>query len=154
LRYLELSGRPEWLIRLVEAYTKEQGLYHTETTPAATYSDTMELDLAKVEPSLAGPTRPQDRVRLSETKSSFANALKALLRKAKPIAAPSTERARRDIAGRKALDPVAALADPVPAGPAENLHHGSVVIAAITSCTNTSNPSVMVAAGLLAKKAV
>jgi aconitate hydratase len=133
LRYLRFSGRPEPLIQLVEAYCKEQSLFHTASTPAASYSDTMELDLSKVEPSIAGPTRPQDRVRLSEAKKSFADSLQVLLSRAKKPAATS-----------------AAL----PKANGSPVRNGSVVIAAITSCTNTSNPSVMMAAGLLAKKAV
>src|SRR5262249_1742686 len=84
IRYLQFTGRPESLVRLVEAYTKEQGLFHTETTPEAHYSETLELDLATVEPSLAGPTRPQDRVRLSEASSSFTDALKLMLGSTKP----------------------------------------------------------------------
>jgi aconitate hydratase len=135
LRYLAFSGRPEALIRLVEAYTKEQGLFHTSSTSEADYSETLVLDLGTVEPSLAGPTRPQDRVRLSAAKESFATALKTLLSKTKP------GRGQGSGARGQASD-------------ADSLHHGSVVIAAITSCTNTSNPSVMLAAGLLAKKAV
>ncbi len=135
LRYLRLSGRPQELIQLVEAYTKEQGLFHTADTPAATYSDTLELDLGKVEPSIAGPSRPQDRVRLSEAKQSFAAALPGLLSRAKKKPGATNEAAAKAPANGE-------------------LHHGSVVIAAITSCTNTSNPSVMLAAGILARKAV
>ena len=84
LRYLRLTGRPESLVRLVEAYYKEQHLFHTAGAPEAQYSDTISLDLATVEPSLAGPTRPQDRVRLRDAKPAFAEALKVLLSKAKP----------------------------------------------------------------------
>jgi aconitate hydratase len=158
LRYLTFTGRPERLIRLVEAYTKEQGLFHSANTPEAHYSETLTLDLAKVEPSLAGPTRPQDRVRLSEAKQSFANALKMLLGKAKPKAAPRELTRLEGESGNAAAiktEPVkpTALAS-VWEDAAKDLNHGSVVIAAITSCTNTSNPSVMLAAGLLAKKAV
>ena len=134
LRYLRFSGRPESLVRLVEAYCKEQGLYHTAATPEAVYSDTVELDLAAVEPSLAGPRRPQDRVPLSGVKKSWAADLanfQSAVKKSRP----------------------AAVATPA-AEPGAELQHGSVVIAAITSCTNTSNPSVMLAAGLLARKAV
>ncbi|MBV9124592.1 MAG: aconitate hydratase AcnA [Planctomycetes bacterium] len=141
LRYLRFSGRPENLVRLVEAYTKEQGLFHAPGVPEACYSDVLELDLDTVEPSLAGPTRPQDRVPLNDAKKSFGESLKVLLSKAKPKAAqaPSKETS----SGEGATE---AWAD--------QLDHGAVVIAAITSCTNTSNPSVMMAAGLLAKKAV
>lgn len=136
LNYLKFSGRPPALVQLVEAYCKEQGLFHTATTPAAEYTDLVELDLAKVEPSVAGPSRPQDRVNLSQAGESFKKALPSLLSSAKPkkaAAAPATD-------AKTATSP--------------DLHHGSVVIAAITSCTNTSNPSVMLAAGLVAKKAV
>jgi aconitate hydratase len=141
LRYLRFTGRPERLVRLVEAYCKEQGLFHTAASVDAVYSDTIELDLQKVEPSLAGPTRPQDRVGLRHSKKSFADALGVML-------------------GRSEAKAGAAVANPGARvqlklnGSEHELHHGSVVIAAITSCTNTSNPSVMMAAGLLAKKAV
>ncbi len=158
LRYLEFTGRPETLIRLVEAYMKEQGLFHTATTPAARYSETIELDLGTVEPSLAGPTRPQDRVRLSAAKTAFADALQVLLSRAKARSQATGSRSQE--AGAKGLTVVTGTgggAAPTPAVSEETAHqlrHGSVVIAAITSCTNTSNPSVMLAAGLLAKKAV
>jgi len=127
LKYLELSGRPAHLIKLVEAYAKEQGLFHTKATPAATYTDTLELDLASVEPSLAGPKRPQDRVLLSGVQSSYRTA----------------EADYRKIKGTQATTSANGT-----------VKNGDVVIAAITSCTNTSNPSVMLAAGLVAKKAV
>jgi aconitate hydratase len=142
LNYLRFSGRPEALVRLVEAYTKEQGLFHTPGTPEAMYSDTLELDLGTVEPSLAGPRRPQDRVALGQVKESFATELPGLLSKAK---------------GKSGAAPAASKEAAVAVkigNESHELHHGSVVIAAITSCTNTSNPSVMLAAGLLAKKAV
>ena len=127
LRYLKLTGRSDEQIALVEAYAREQGLFHDAKTPEAEYSELLSLDLASVEPSLAGPKRPQDRVVLSKAGESFEKALPSLIKAAK--GEPKT--------------------------PANgHLHHGSVVIAAITSCTNTSNPSVMLAAGLLAKKAV
>jgi aconitate hydratase len=169
LRYLELSGRPESLIRLVEAYAKAQGLFFTPGGPEATYTDTLELDLDKVEPSLAGPKRPQDRVNLSEAKESFHKALK-VMHEAKLPARPATNGApastAADAKGESRLegeggggtsvgseDPTAPAAAyrPLRNGYIED---GSVVIAAITSCTNTSNPSVMLAAGLVAKKAV
>jgi aconitate hydratase len=134
LRYLRFSGRPEALVQLVEAYTKEQGLFHTPQTPEATYSDTLELDLSTVEPSLAGPRRPQDRVALGQVKESFAKEL-GRLRVSTKTQAPAPVKITL---GKQTHE----------------LHDGSVVIAAITSCTNTSNPSVMLAAGLLAKKAV
>jgi aconitate hydratase len=126
LNYLRLTGRSEEQIALVEAYCREQGLFHDSNTPEAEYSELLALDLATVEPSLAGPKRPQDRVALSGAKQSFESALPSLIKTSKTV----------------------------PGNGNGNLHHGSVVIAAITSCTNTSNPSVMLAAGLLAKKAV
>jgi aconitate hydratase len=163
LKYLRATGRSEESIRRVEAYFKEQGLFHTETTLAAIYSDTLELDLATVEPSLAGPSRPQDRVRLRDVKKSFLEALPTLQVKGKVKPLPVTAVSREIAEGSPALkDPVGPTIENIggPTGPkvngsaAANLKNGSVVIAAITSCTNTSNPSVMVAAGLLAQKAV
>ena len=248
LRYLRFTGRSPELVALVEAYMKEQGLFHTADSPEASYSGTLELDLGAVEPSLAGPKRPQDRVRLSEAGRSFQTALEAMLQApSKPapkaatttdltvIAPGSTERSAAGAAGGVAAAAGRTMtsegAPPTPAAvaaakrsnwkdkgivqeaseesfpasdppswttgveteqadvgkPGEGtpglmrrgqamlrrlvagesagvsvsingdefeLRHGSVVIAAITSCTNTSNPSVMVAAGLLAKKAV
>ncbi len=146
LRYLRFSGRSEERVALVEAYMKEQGLFHTAESPEAEYSDTLQLDLGTVEPSVAGPRRPQDRVRLSEVNRSFQMALPTILN---PRAAkPGDDLALADLAQGPAL------AKTTINGQECVLHHGSVVIAAITSCTNTSNPSVMVAAGLLAKKAV
>ena len=137
LRYMRASGRPESLVALVEAYCKEQGLFHTPSTPEARYTDRMELDLGTVVPSLAGPKRPQDRVRLTDSKKGFSDALQDYLSKSKPK--------------NVTVGPAAAAKSPANGA---DLHHGSVVIAAITSCTNTSNPSVMMAAGLVAQKAV
>jgi aconitate hydratase len=134
LHYLRFSGRSEELIALVEAYTKEQGMFHTPSTPQASYTKVLELDLASVEPSVAGPKRPQDRVSLSSVGKSFLDALPTLKK-------PSSKAAAKQNGGSRD-------------GVKDNLKDGSVVIAAITSCTNTSNPSVMLAAGLLAKKAV
>ncbi|WP_165249692.1 aconitate hydratase AcnA [Paludisphaera soli] len=136
IRYLRLSNRPEATIRLVEEYYKAQGMFHEADTPEPAYSDTLALDLATVEPSIAGPRRPQDRVALKDSKPAFTAALKEMV-EARP-------------AKVKPADQAAADSDDV----AADLKHGSVVIAAITSCTNTSNPSVMLAAGLVAKKAV
>jgi aconitate hydratase len=159
LRYLKLSGRPEGAIRLVEAYARAQGIFHSPAAREAEYSDTLELDLATVEPSLAGPRRPQDRVPLHAAKASFEAALKELLAarsarkpKSPAVALPVIERFVGEGGGTAvgATEPAVATADAAPAP----ITNGSVVIAAITSCTNTSNPSVMVAAGLLAKKAV
>jgi aconitate hydratase len=128
LTYLRLTGRADEQIALVEAYARGQGMFHDENTPEAEYSELLALDLDTVEPSLAGPKRPQDRVPLSSAKESFESALPSLIK---------------------------TKAQPAPAvGGNGRLSHGKVVIAAITSCTNTSNPSVMLAAGLLAKKAV
>jgi aconitate hydratase len=132
LEYLRLTGREASQIALVEAYAKAQGLFATPDSPDAVYTETMELDLASVVPSLAGPRRPQDRVSLSNAKGSFAGSLEELKKGVKAVAGSGG----------------AAVAT------ATQLEHGSVVIAAITSCTNTSNPSVMIGAGLVAKKAV
>ncbi len=129
LDYLRLTGRPAEQIALVEAYAKEQGLWH-DAAHEPVYSEYIELDLGTVVPSLAGPKRPQDRVLLSESKASFETAL----------------------AGYTS-EPAAAVATTIDGSPVE-IGHGAVAIAAITSCTNTSNPSVMIGAGLLAKKAV
>ena len=132
LDYLRLTGRDAQQIALVEAYARAQGLFRTDASPEAVYSESIELDLSTVVPSLAGPRRPQDRVTLSNAKASFAAALPELQKGAKKMAA----------AGGGAAVAVET-----------QLEHGSVVIAAITSCTNTSNPSVMIGAGLVAKKA-
>jgi aconitate hydratase len=142
LEYLRLTGRDEARVALVEAYAKEQGLFRTSTSEDAVYTETIEIKLDAVEPCLAGPKRPQDRVPLKSVKSAFATALPTLQ------VPPKGSRT----AAAAAVTPTAAVAvadvDP------GVLEHGSVVIAAITSCTNTSNPSVMIGAGLLAKKAV
>ena len=150
LRYLTLTGRPSELVALVEAYYKEQGLFHDANTPEASYTDTLELDLATVEPCLAGPTRPQDRVALKNMKASFAEALPKLKAGVKKPTAIPLPVAMSTATGPFGMTEPAAVPD-VPPG---TIHDGSVVIAAITSCTNTSNPSVMMAAGVLAKKAV
>ncbi|MGH9299352.1 MAG: aconitate hydratase, partial [Acidimicrobiales bacterium] len=133
IRYLKLTGRSEETCALVEAYTKEQGLWH-EPEASPRYDERLELDLGSVEPSLAGPARPQDRVGLRNAKKVFEEVL--------PASLPSGGDLRTTVPVR--------LAD----GTEFELEHGKVVIAAITSCTNTSNPQVMLAAGLLAKKAV
>jgi aconitate hydratase len=138
LRYLRLTGRSPQQIGLVEAYCKEQGLFAGPTSEPAEYSEVVALDLATVEPSVAGPKRPQDRVRLGEIRRSFETALPSL---AKPKGAAKG-------AAKDPAKPAAA------SGGNAEVKTGSVVIAAITSCTNTSNPSVLMAAGLLAKKAV
>jgi len=158
LRYLEFTGRNADQVRLVEAYMKEQGLFHSADTPEPVYSDTLELNLATVEPSLAGPRRPQDRVALREVGQNFLEALPTLMKSSSPIAPPSNAVRWENEGGHTAT---AVQAPPrrthvnLKLDDAEHqLRHGSVVIAAITSCTNTSNPSVMVAAALVAKKAV
>src|SRR6266571_350417 len=159
LRYLAFTGRPKQQVQLVEAYMKEQGLFHSGTTAEPVYSDTLSLDLSTVEPSLAGPRRPQDRVSLRDLPRNFQLALPALVKPSSPIA-PAVNSGRWEAEGGH----VATVAEAPPRrrthvdlqldGVDCKLHHGSVVIAAITSCTNTSNPSVMIAAGLVAKKAV
>jgi aconitate hydratase len=165
LRYLRLTGRKTEQIALVEAYYKEQGLFHTTVAPEAEYSQTISLDLATVEPSVAGPKRPQDRVLLKDAGSSFAKQLPGLL-------GPTGNRngvrqvVRWEGEGGHAAEAIDSAQGVHEAGPTTSikerfgvdvdkyLDNGSIVIAAITSCTNTSNPSVMVAAGILAKKAV
>ena len=177
VRYLRLTGRSEEQIALVEAYSREQGLFHDEKTPEAEYSELLTLDLATVEPSLAGPKRPQDRVLLSQAGESFQKALPSLVkpksgakavdtstspllatsaRSGAPASPASTTKTWEQEGGSPAA---IGVEDPnvhehVPASVKDSLKHGSVVIAAITSCTNTSNPSVLIGAGLLAKKAV
>jgi aconitate hydratase len=157
LNYLRLSGRSEEQIALVEAYCKEQGLFHTKDTAEATYSTVLNMDLATVEPSVAGPKRPQDRVNLFSIGESFRQALPSLMR---PGSKPMEKQIGRfeGEGGHTAVgveDGSIPSADkPVMVDLRKALDHGSVVIAAITSCTNTSNPSVMLGAGLLAKKAV
>ncbi|ADU51795.1 aconitase [Thermaerobacter marianensis DSM 12885] len=173
LGYLRLTGRDEEHIALVERYCKEQGLFRTDQTPDPVYSDVLELDLGDVEPSLAGPRRPQDRVPLREAGRAFREALATFGKKPGDTSVPFRTGAEP---GREAarVGTAAAAGDGAGAGTGDagssgegggvavltrpktttELTHGSVVIAAITSCTNTSNPSVMLAAGLLAKKAV
>jgi len=162
VRYLKLTGRSDEQIALVEAYAREQGLFHDAKTPEAEYSELLSLDLASVESSLAGPRRPQDRVVLSQARESFTQALPSLIKpKTKAAAAAPADVARKQVNRweQEGGNPTAVgVEDPnVHEHVSTNgnaLRHGSVVIAAITSCTNTSNPSVMLAAGLLAKKAV
>lgn len=147
--YLRFSGRPEETVVLAEAYMKAQGLFHDENTPEAEFTDVLELDLQSIEPSLAGPRRPQDRVALSAVHTSFRQQLDSL-KVAKKSAAPTGDGGGTAVMEAPAKTAVTATLN----GETFELDHGSVVIAAITSCTNTSNPSVMLAAGLLAKKAV
>jgi aconitate hydratase len=190
LRYLELSGRPPEQIALVEAYAREQGLWHDENSPTPVYSDEIELDLSTVVPSLAGPRRPQDRVALSEARGAFQVALGDFLPELQeddrsggdtiefdalsfPASDPPTGTKREHVSSathaRDAAEEQSRAAEvavwvaehpdsrvqiTLGDGATTDLDHGRVVIAAITSCTNTSNPSVMIAAGLLARNAV
>src|ERR1700722_12937368 len=162
LRYLRLTGRSAEQIALVEAYCREQGLFHDERTPEATYSELLALDMTTVEPSLAGPKRPQDRVLLSNAGDSFHKALPSLIKPkaAAKALAPTNGGANATRWEQEGGSPAAiGVEDPnvhehVSQSVKGSLKHGSVVIAAITSCTNTSNPSVMIGAGLVAKKAV
>src|SRR2546426_5613770 len=149
LRYLETTGRDRQLIDLVERYTREQGMFRTDESATPVFDELLELDLDAVEPSVAGPKRPQDRVPLPKVWQSFKTAF------AMEEGPSNNDVARFDSEGGVA-EPVGGHqhATAVMARPAQQLRNGSVVIAAITSCTNTSNPSVMVAAGLLAKRAV
>ena len=139
LAYLRLTGREKAQVDLVERYMKEQGLFRTDAAPIPEFTKRLALDLGSVVPSLAGPKRPQDRVPLTEVKKTFAESLTA----------PTAKRGFALDAA--ALQRSGTVKDN---GHSSTIHHGSVVIAAITSCTNTSNPSVMVAAGLVARKAV
>jgi aconitate hydratase len=161
LRYLRLTGRDEQLVALVEAYCKEQGLFRTDETPDPVFTDTLSLDLSTVEPSLAGPRRPQDRVPLARVKQSFLDELPSMQQPKIPTAHDQPLMKWTDEGGAtlpKRLEGGADGDEPrVPVtmnGATFDLRHGAVVIAAITSCTNTSNPDVMVGAGLLAKKAI
>jgi aconitate hydratase len=131
LNYLRFTGRDEALVRVVEAYTKAQGLFRTDSTPDPVFSDVLELDLATVEPAIAGPKRPQDRVSLKDARADFLKNLESMV--------PADKRNSEVSVGTN--------------GSSFPLKHGAVVIAAITSCTNTSNPEVMLGAGLLAQKA-
>jgi aconitate hydratase len=166
LRFLRQTGRTKDEVDLVERYTKEQGLFRTDATAVPKFTKVVRLDLSTVEPSLAGPKRPQDRIALSDMKPAWRQALTEVYGKQCPNGSPE---GRWEGEGGHKVEPTAA-AHPTPAAPKADpgfagvdvewndkhfkLQHGDVVIAAITSCTNTSNPSVMVAAGLLAKKAV
>ena len=131
LRYMTLTAREPHLIKLVETYAKEQGMFRTDASPDPMFTDSLELDLASVVPSISGPRRPQDRIALTDSKKAFAEALPSLMK---------SKNADKKVAVQLNGDKF-------------ELKHGSVVISAITSCTNTSNPSVLIGAGLLAKKA-
>ncbi len=178
LRYLRFSGRPPELIALVEAYAKEQGLWHEPGSPSPLFSEELELDLSDVVPSIAGPRRPQDRVSLAQSKPAFRRALGGLLPaegledESLAESFPASDPVSTHVPNGAANAPVEvaeAAPDPVPGGNGRRhdrvavrladgteaeVDHGHVVIAAITSCTNTSNPSVMLGAGILARNAV
>jgi len=179
LRYLEFTGRPTEQIELVDAYSREQGLFHEPDSDDATYSATLELDLSSVEPSIAGPKRPQDRIALSQAKQGFFESLREFdagaadelvshldlaVAESFPASDPPADDHDNDAAKPRRVGASAATATVEPTsdaveveledGTRVELDHGRVVIAAITSCTNTSNPSVMLGAGLLARKAV
>jgi aconitate hydratase len=149
LDYLRLTGRDEAHVQLVEAYAKEQGLFSLPGAPDPVYTSTIELDLSTVEPSLAGPKRPQDRVSLRQAKTKFEQALESMLAERKPAASASSPKPGETASVAAASTATLELTPGV-----DDLDHGSVVVAAITSCTNTSNPSVMIGAGLLARNAV
>ncbi len=156
LRYLEFSGRPKQQIELVEAYAKANGLWHDENSEEPTYTDVLHLDLSTVVPSIAGPKRPQDRVPLTESKPSFEHAVQDYLSangeedEALADSFPASDPVSTHVNGGVSTKTKLTMAD----GTETELDNGHVVIAAITSCTNTSNPSVMLGAGLLARNAV
>jgi aconitate hydratase len=177
LRYLDLTGRPTETIELVDAYAREQGMFHSEDSGDPVFSDLLELDLGEVEPSIAGPKRPQDRVPLAQAKEAFLEAMEEFdpeaaeelgngrdeaIEESFPASDPPAEdhddergRPRRAVSGTATAPRTGdAIAVTLEDGTEVELDHGRVVIAAITSCTNTSNPSVMIGAGLLARNAV
>jgi aconitate hydratase len=178
LRYLDLTGRPTETIELVDAYAREQGMFHDESSPDPVFSDLLELDLGDVVPSIAGPKRPQDRVPLSQAKQSFLEAMGEFdpeaaeqlgngrdeaIEESFPASDPPAEdhddergRPRPAVSGATvaARSSEDAIAVTLEQGESFEVDHGRVVIAAITSCTNTSNPSVMISAGLVARNAV
>ena len=152
LDYLRLTGRDQAQVQLVEDYARAQGLFRTDDSPEATYTEVLGLDLSTVEPSLAGPKRPQDRVSLTRAKAAFQSALPTMQLPSKSARPADAGGARQGVA--TATSAVAQSGVAVADSVLDALDHGAVVIAAITSCTNTSNPSVMIGAGLLAKKAI
>ena len=153
INFLKFSGRNEEQVKLVEAYLKEQGLLHSSETPTPEFSDTLELDLGTIEPCIAGPKRPQDRISLAKSKTSYRNSLIEMLEsKGNSIDKSKVSDWLQNKETVVQPDFLKKISVEI-AGNQHQLQHGSVVIAAITSCTNTSNPSVLIAAGLLAKKA-
>ncbi|PZQ20194.1 MAG: aconitate hydratase, partial [Stenotrophomonas acidaminiphila] len=155
LNYLRLSGRSEEQIALVEAYAKAQGLWHTPESPHAEYSATLHLDMGDVKPSLAGPKRPQDRVLLQDVKQNFRDNLVPFAdARRKRIDLVQEDRLKNEGGGGTAVGAQEASRESAPDSGTKKLRDGDVVIAAITSCTNTSNPAVMLGAGLLARNAV
>jgi aconitate hydratase len=164
LRYLEMTGRSDDQVDLVERYCKEQGLFRTDETPDPEFNELLELDLKTVRPSVAGPRRPQDRVLLGDVRKTFRTAFQQTFADEPPEEEPTELERLEGEGGTTAEDAEAAKQAPIRTrvgnvvidldGMTTTMHHGSVAIAAITSCTNTSNPSVMLGAGLLAKKAV
>ncbi|CAN5689543.1 aconitate hydratase AcnA [soil metagenome] len=155
LDYLRLTSRDENQVMLVEAYAREQGLFRSSDAPDPVYTTTLELNLSTVEPSLAGPKRPQDRVSLRQSKMKFQQALETMLSERKKPAASATAVGKHgEMTSPAESSTLAAVAELELTPGIDDLDHGSVVVAAITSCTNTSNPSVMIGAGLLARNAV
>jgi aconitate hydratase len=166
LEYMRLTGRSEHQVRLVEEYSKAQGMFRSDDTPDPEFADSVSLDLGTVEPSLAGPKRPQDRVPLSSSKNAFNEAWSAEMERIGTLAGAIAVEKATAVSAQTQLSPGAVATDPAEVmaksgsasvtynGQQFALRHGAVVIAAITSCTNTSNPSVMLGAGLLARKAV
>ena len=155
LSYLNFTGREPDQVQLVEAYCKAQGLFREDSSPEPVFTDTLSLDLKEVVPSIAGPRRPQDRVSLTDAKENWRESLPGLLTAAAGIDEAALERWQHDVGGSLQGDPESNPFKSVPVGDSGefSLGHGAVVIAAITSCTNTSNPQVMMAAGLLARNA-
>ncbi|MCK9518279.1 MAG: aconitate hydratase AcnA, partial [Dehalococcoidia bacterium] len=157
LRYLRFTGRSEESVELVERYCKAQGLFRTDDTPDPLFSDTLELDLADVKPSIAGPRRPQDRVPLAASKTEWRRSLASMVDESTDWDTVKVEgwlTGEEPDRGADGLGSLTARTKVQENGHSFDLGHGSVIIAAITSCTNTSNPEVMLGAGLLAKKAV
>jgi aconitate hydratase len=155
IAYLRFTGRPKDQVALVEAYSKEQGLFRTSETPDPVFSDTLELDLGSVEPSLAGPKRPQDRVPLPEVRKTYRKELAGMLPKDfTSLDATHVGKWLDEGEAHESLSSALRTASVFSKEATFTMGHGAVVIAAITSCTNTSNPSVLIAAGLVAKRAV